>query len=74
MMFKDYPNGEWLDCEFIDKESGEMFFVELRKSEDETEKDFIARCQEVADDNFEKAKFVRLVGYGEAERLGYDTY
>lgn len=74
MMFKDYPNGEWLDCEFVDEESGEVFFVELRKCNGEEEKDFIARCQEVADDNFDNAKFVRLVDNEEAEILGYDTY
>lgn len=74
MMFKNCPNGEWLDCEFVDQESGEVFFVELRKNEGEAEKDFIARCQEVTDDNFEKAEFLRLVDNEEAEILGYDTY
>ena len=74
MMFKDYPNGEWLDCEFIDRESGEVFFVELRKCEGDEEEDFISRCQEVADENFNAAEFVRLVDPAEAEILGYDTY
>lgn len=74
MYFSEYPTNAWLDCEFLDDETGEIFFVELQKEENETSDHFIARCQEIADDNFEAAKFVRLVDPEEADTLGYDTY
>lgn len=66
--------GEWLDAKFYDEESGEVFFVELKKEDGEEMEDFIAKCQEVADDNFDCAVFVELVDGETAETLGYDTY
>ena len=74
MYFNEYPAGAWIDCEFIDNETGEVFFVELRKQKDETSTEFIKRCEEIAIDNFEEPEFVRLVDPEEAEMLGYDTY
>ena len=74
MYFNEYPIGAWLDCEFIDNETGEIFLVESRKGDGEDVEDFIATCQEIADDNFDDAKFCRLVDPEEAEFLGYDTY
>lgn len=74
MYFSEYPAGEWIDCEFIDNETGEVFFVELRKQKDETSAEFIKRCEEIAIDNFDEPEFVRLVDQEEAEMLGYDTY
>jgi hypothetical protein len=66
--------GEWLDTKFYDKESGEIFFVELKKEEGEEMEDFIAKCQEVADDYFDYAVFDELVDQETADILGYDTY
>lgn len=66
--------GEWLDAKFYDKESGEIFLVEWKKEEGEEMEDFIAKCQETADENFECAQFVALVSGLEADYLGYDTY
>ena len=66
--------GEWLDAKFYDKESGEIFFVELKKEEGEEMEDFIAKCQEVADDYFDYAMFDELVDQETADILGYDTY
>jgi hypothetical protein len=66
--------GEWLDAKFYDKESGEIFFVELKKEEGEEMEDFIAKCQEVADDYFDYAVFDELVDQETADILGYDTY
>ena len=66
--------GEWLDAKFYDRESGEIFFVELKKEEGEEMEDFIAKCQEVADENFDYAVFDELVDEETAEVLGYDTY
>lgn len=66
--------GEWLDAKFYDKESGEIFLVEWKKEEGESMEDFIARCQETADENFECAVFTCLCSGLEADYLGYDTY
>ncbi len=66
--------GEWLDAKFYDEECGEIFLVELKKEDGEDMEDFIARCQEVADENFECAKFVTLLTDDDADYLGYDTY
>lgn len=66
--------GKWLDAKFYDKESGEIFLVELKREDGEEMEDFIAKCQEVADDNFDYAIFVALISEAEADCLGYDTY
>ena len=74
MLFSEYKAGEWIDCEFIDDETGEVFFVEEKKEEGGSAEDFIARCEEIAQDNFDCPEFQRLVDPEEAEMLGYDTY
>lgn len=66
--------GKWLDAKFYDKESGEIFLVELKREDGEEMEDFIAKCQEVADDNFDYTVFVALISEAEADCLGYDTY
>lgn len=66
--------GKWLDAKFYDEESGEIFLVELKREDGEEMEDFIAKCQEVADDNFDYAVFVALISEAEADCLGYDTY
>ena len=66
--------GEWLDAKFYDRESGEIFFVELKKEEGEEMEDFITKCQEIADENFDYAVFDELIDEETAEVLGYDTY
>lgn len=66
--------GQWLDAKFHDVESGEIFLVELKKEESEEIEDFIAKCQETADENFECACFVALITDAEGDCLGYDTY
>lgn len=66
--------GKWLDAKFYDEESGEIFLVELKREDGEEMEDFIIKCQEVADDNFDNARFVALISEAEADCLGYDTY
>ena len=66
--------GTWLDAKFHDEETGEIFLVELKKEAGEDIEDFIARCQEVADENFSDAEFCGLCSGLEADYLGYDTY
>lgn len=66
--------GKWLDAKFYDEESGEIFLVELKREDGEEMEDFIVKCQEVADDNFDNARFVALISEAEANCLGYDTY
>lgn len=74
MIWETIKGGAWIDGEFLDYETGEVFFVELQKEDGDTAEDFIAKCQEVADVYFSDAEFVRLVDKEEAEMLGYDTY
>ena len=59
--------GKWLDAKFYDEESGEIFLVELKREDGEEMEDFIAKCQEVADDNFDYALFVALISENEAD-------
>ena len=66
--------GKWLDAKFYDAVSGEIFLVELKKEDGEEMEDFIAKCQEVADDIFDYAVFVTLMSEADADCLGYDTY
>ena len=67
-------NNAWLDACFYDNESGEFFFVELKKEEGEEMEDFIAKCMEVATENFDEPTYIKLVDDTQAETLGYDTY
>lgn len=73
-MTKTYPYGKWLDCEFIDTKTGELFLVEEHLGKGEPMEDFIAKCIKVAEDNFEEPQFIRVLEVEEAEILGYDTY
>ncbi len=73
-LWKETAVGEWLDAEFEDQESGEIFFVELRKQADESMQGFIRRCQDIASDYFEEPMFLGLCDQEIAESLGYDTY
>lgn len=66
--------GEWLDAKFYDEECGEIFLVELKKEDGEEIEDFIAKCQEIADENFSDAHYIELVDIWDAEELGYDIY
>lgn len=66
--------GEWLDVMFEDEETGETFFVELKKEDGEDIEDFISKCQEVADENFSDAHYLELMDNATAEIFGYDTY
>ena len=66
--------GKWLDGKFHDAETGEIFLVEWKKEEGESLEDFIAKCQETADENFDCARFVTLITDAEGDCLGYDTY
>lgn len=66
--------GEYLDAMYEDTESGEVFFVELKREEGETVKEFITKCDEVAADYFDEPVFLGLIDSDSAETLGYDTY
>ena len=66
--------GEWLDAMYEDDETGEVFFVELKREEGETVSQFIAKCDTVAADYFDEPIFLGLVDSDSAEKLGYDTY
>ena len=74
MVWETTKVGEWLDAKFYDEESGEIFLIELKKEDGEEMEDFIAKCQEVADENFSDAHYLELISSEEAEILGYNTY
>jgi hypothetical protein len=71
--FENVEVGEWADCLFEDEDTGERFFVELRKA-NETLPEFIDRCMAVAKDNFDEVTFIEFYAARDAEILGYDTY
>jgi hypothetical protein len=73
-IFDTTDGGEWLDCLFEDCESGEQFFVELRKEFDEEIDDFVDRCFNNAMDYFDEIEFVEIVPAEIAEMMGLDTY
>ena len=72
-IFEAEEMGEWLDACFEDEETGEVFFVEIRKEHD-TAEEFVAACLEIAEENFDEPHFLQIVEQEEAEILGYDTY
>ena len=71
--FERVDIGEWADCLFEDEDTGEQFFVELRKA-NETLEQFIDRCMKVAKDNFDDVEFIEFYTARDAEMMGYDTY
>jgi len=73
-IFDITEGGEWLDCLFEDCESGERFFVELRKEFDEEIDDFVDRCFNEAMNAFDEIEFIEIVPAEIAEMMGLDTY
>ena len=69
---------EYLDFWFVDKESGEEFFVELDCAKGTPRKEAIAmlkpKAMEIARDNFAKPKLIDVISDTEAEAMGLDTY
>ena len=60
---------DWLDFWFVDDESGEEFFVEVRDTEHA-----LADATEIARANFESPRWIATITPEEAETIGYDTY
>lgn len=60
---------EWIDFWFVDNESEEEFFVEVRKTE-HAKKDAWA----IARANFKAPKLIRTIAPEYAKYYGYDTY
>ena len=63
----------YIDYRFIDNETGEQFFVELRTDEG-TKEELMERAMEIAAEYFEEPEFIEIVTSETAEMLGYDTY
>ena len=72
--WNDTKCGEYLDCKFYDNETGEVFFVEEQKKEGEEYADFVNKCEEIAQENFDYPEFLGLYTQEDAELLGFDTY
>jgi hypothetical protein len=64
--------GEWLDC--LCESDGEEFLIELKREENETLEQFIAKCLDSVADTFEEIEFIRICDAIEAEVMGLDTY
>lgn len=60
---------DWIDFWFVDDESGEEFFVEVRDTEHA-----LADATEIARANFESPRWIETLTPEEAEWYGYDTY
>ncbi len=59
----------YIDFLFEDKETGEVFFVELKDIPGAREK-----AWDIAFENFEDPEMLGIYSNEEAELLGYDTY
>jgi hypothetical protein len=63
---------QYIDYLFEDQETGERFFVELKK--DKPIKELREEAWETARANFEEPLLVGVFSAYDAEKLGYDTY
>lgn len=64
----------YVDFEYVDKATGEKFFVELNSIDYLTGREMCQAAMRVAKENFDDPKFIRVVPAEEANPLGYDTY
>lgn len=64
---------KYIDFMFVDDESGEEFFVEL-KDDGRNPKDLLKEAKKIAKENFEQPRFCGKYSQEEADILGYDTY
>lgn len=69
---------DYIDFWFVDDETGEEFFVELKCDTNTTRKQVIKElapvAMEIAKDNFEDPRLIDVISEEEAVMLGFDTY
>ena len=65
---------KYIDYLFEDEESGELFFVEIEKTENKSYTDCYNEAWTIAEENFDNPKFIEKVRPEVAETYGYDTY
>ena len=65
---------KYIDYLFEDEESGEMFFVEITKTESKSYASCYEEAWAIAEENFDSPKFIEEVDPLVAETYGYDTY
>ena len=65
---------KYIDYLFEDQESGELFFVEIKKTEDKSYTACYNEAWAIAEENFEQPEFIEEVDPEVAETYGYDTY
>ena len=67
-------NKVYIDYLFEDKDTGEMFFVEILKDTSKSWADCYYEARHIASKNFENPVFVQTMSAALAETYGYDTY
>lgn len=65
---------KYIDYLFEDQESGEMFFVEIEKTENKSYSTCFDEAWKIAEENFDDPVFIEEVSPEVAETYGYDTY
>ena len=65
---------KYIDYLFEDQESGEMFFVEIEKTENKSYSTCFDEAWAIAEENFDDPVFIEEVSPEVAETYGYDTY
>jgi hypothetical protein len=65
---------KYIDYLFEDEDTGELFFVEIKKTENMSYTDCFNKAWEIAEENFDSPMFVEEVDPAVAETYGYDTY
>ena len=68
-IFDNTNVGEKIGCKFEDKETLEEIIIMEAKEDGEDMEDYIAKCQEIADEHLSDADFVELVDKITVERL-----
>ena len=65
---------KYIDYLFEDKETGEMFFVEIEKKLNKSYTDCYSEAWKIAEENFEEPEFIEEMSPTLADTYGYDTY
>lgn len=68
-IFSETNVGELIGCKFEDKETLEEIIVMEPKEDGEGVEDYIAKCQEIADEHLSDTTFVEIIDKTTVERL-----
>ena len=65
---------KYIDYLFEDQDSGELFFVEIKKTTEKSYTTCYNEAWEIAKENFEEPELITKMSPELAETYGYDTY